>query len=209
MKKTIILAMVAICALASCNNQPQQNDTKSNAGAGQTGGQTIAYVEVDSIMSKYTYWQEVTKLMQQREANIQKTLAGKQQALQQAAANFQQGIQQNKYTQQQAQGIQASLQKQAQDADALQQRLGAEYQTQVAEYNKALADSLHHFLDAFNKDKKYSMILAKQGDNILYADKALDITDQVVKGMNKAYKGMKKEDKAADASSSTEEEKKK
>lgn len=208
MKKTLTLAMVAICALASCNNQPQQNDTKDNAGgAGQTGAQTIAYVEVDSIMSKYTYWQEVTKLMQQREANIQKTLAGKQQALQQAAANFQQGIQQNKYTQQQAQGIQASLQKQAQDADALQQRLGAEYQTQVAEYNKALADSLHHFLDAFNKDKKYSMILAKQGDNILYADKALDITDQVVKGMNKAYKGMKKEDKAAAATEEKEEKK--
>lgn len=206
MKKTLILAMVAICALASCNNQPQQNDTKDN-GSAQKGGQTIAYVEIDSIMSQYTYWQEVTKLMQQREANIQKTLAAKQQALQQAAANFQQGIQQNKYTQQQAQGIQASLQKQAQDADALQQRLGNEYQQQVAEYNQALADSLHHFLDAFNKDKKYSVILAKQGDNILYADKALDITDQIVKGMNKAYKGMKKEDKAV-ASSSSEEEKK-
>lgn len=206
MKKTLILAMVAICALASCNNQPQQNDTKAN-GSAQKGGQTIAYVEIDSIMSQYTYWQEVTKLMQQREANIQKTLAAKQQALQQAAANFQQGIQQNKYTQQQAQGIQASLQKQAQDADALQQRLGNEYQQQVAEYNQALADSLHHFLDAFNKDKKYSVILAKQGDNILYADKALDITDQIVKGMNKAYKGMKKEDKAV-ASSSSEEEKK-
>ena len=36
------------------------------------------------------------------------------------------------------------------------------------------------------------MILAKQGDNILYADKANDITDVVVKGLNKAYKGMKK-----------------
>ena len=206
MKKTFFLALVAICTLAACNNQPQQNDTQANVGGTQNGGQKIAYIEIDSIMSKYTYWQEVTKLMQQREANIQKTLAGKQQALQQAAANFQQGIQQNKYTQQQAQGIQASLQKQAQDADALSQRLGNEYQTQVAEYNQALADSLHHFLDAFNKDKKYSMILAKQGDNILYADKALDITDEIVKGLNKAYKGMKKEDKAT-AAADTEEKK--
>lgn len=204
--KKLFFAVVAVCALVACNNRPQQNDTKAGNGDGQKSGQTIAYVEVDSIMSKYTYWQEVTKLMQQRESNIQKTLAGKQQALQQAAANFQQGIQQNKYTQQQAQGIQASLQKQAQDADALSQRLGAEYQQQVAEYNQALADSLHHFLEDFNKDKQYSMILAKQGDNILYADKALDITDQVVKGMNKAYKGMKKEDKAA-AAGQTEEKK--
>jgi len=206
MKKTLILAIVAMSTLAACNNQPQQNETQSN-NSGKQSSQQIAYIEIDSIMSKYTYWQEVTKLMQQREANIQKTLASKQQALQQAAANFQQGIQQNKYTQQQAQGIQASLQKQAQDADALSQRLGAEYQQQVAEYNQALADSLHHYLESFNKDKPYATIPAKQGDNILHADKGLDITDQIVKGLNKAYKGMKKEDTAKATEEKSDEKK--
>ncbi len=187
------VAAFAAFAMTSCNNQPQQNDTKGGAAGAQKGEAKIAYVEVDSIMSQYTYWKEVTKLMEQKERNIQSTLAAKQKNLQQAAQNFQQGIQSNKYTQEQAQGIQANLQKQAQDADALQQRLGNEYQQEIAKYNKALTDSIHHFLEAFNKDKKYAMILAKQGDNILYADKSLDITDEVVKGMNKAYKGMKNE----------------
>jgi len=197
MKKTIFSTMAvaafAAFAMTSCNNQPQQNDTKGGAAGAQKGEAKIAYVEVDSIMTQYTYWKEVTKLMEQKERNIQSTLAAKQKNLQQAAQNFQQGIQSNKYTQEQAQGIQANLQKQAQDADALQQRLGNEYQQEIAKYNKALTDSIHHFLEAFNKDKKYAMILAKQGDNILYADKSLDITDEVVKGMNKAYKGMKNE----------------
>lgn len=190
---TMAVAAVAVCAFTSCNNQPKQNDTKPAAAVEAPKNETkIAFVEVDSIMSQYNYWKEVTKLMQQKEQNIQKTLGDKQKSLQQAAANFQQGIQSNKYTQQQAQQIQASLQKQAQDADGLQQRLGAEYQNEVAKYNKALSDSIHHYLAAFNKDKKYAMILAKQGDNILYADKAYDITNEVVKGLNKAYKGMKK-----------------
>lgn len=196
MKKTLMMAMVAVCAMTACNNQPQQNDTK--AAAQESKDLKIAYVEVDSIMSQYTYWKEVTKLMQQKEQNIQKTLSAKQQALQQAAANFQQGLQQNKYTQQQAQSIQNSIQKQAQDADALQARLGNEYQNEVAKYNQALADSIHNYLKAFNKDKKYAMILAKQGDNILYADKSLDVTDAVVKGLNKAYKGMKDAKPAAE-----------
>ena len=43
-----------------------------------------------------------------------------------------------------------------------------------------------------NKDKKYAMVLAKSGDNILYADGAYNITNDVIKGLNKAYKGMKK-----------------
>ncbi len=36
------------------------------------------------------------------------------------------------------------------------------------------------------------MIFAKQGDNLLYADKAYDITNEVVAGLNKMYKGTAK-----------------
>ena len=190
---TISVAAMLGLGMTSCNNQPQKNDTQKEAKgtiADSNADLKIAYVEVDTIMSKYQYWKDVMKLMQGKQANIQKTLQGKQQTLQQAAANFQQGIQSNKYSQAQAQQIQANLQQQAQEGDALQQRLGSEYQKEVEKYNTALSDSIHHFLAEYNKDKKFSLILAKQGDNILYASNALDITDQVVAGLNKRYKGM-------------------
>ena len=62
------LAVVAIAATAlmSCNNQPKQNDSKAEPATqkeAQAGGLQIAYVEIDSIMSQYTYWKEVTKIM--------------------------------------------------------------------------------------------------------------------------------------------------
>ena len=190
---TISVAAMLGLGMTSCNNQPQKNDTQKEAKgtiADSNADLKIAYVEVDTIMSQYQYWKDVMKLMQGKQANIQKTLQGKQQSLQQAAANFQQGIQSNKYSQAQAQQIQANLQQQAQEGDALQQRLGSEYQKEVEKYNTALSDSIHHFLAEYNKDKKFSLILAKQGDNILYASNALDITDQVDAGLNKRYKGM-------------------
>ena len=199
MKKSFSkIAIVTLTAFAfiACNNQPKQNDTVASKNETTTtpasDNQKVAYVEIDSIMSQYTYWKDVTKIIKAKEANIQRTLAGKQKAIQAAAANFQQNVQANKYTPVQAQQIQASIQKQAQDADALQQRLGAEYQNEVAKYNKALSDSVHNYLKEYNKDKKFAIILAKSGDNILYADPAYNITDDVIKGMNQAYKGMKK-----------------
>ena len=174
--KNIALCSLAALAFTACNNQPKQNDTADNSSANTsaaapTGGQKIAYVEIDSIMSQYAYWKDVEKIIKTKEANIQKTLAGKQKALQAAAANFQ---------------------KQAQDADALQQRLGAEYQSEIAKYNKALSDSVHNYLKQFNKDRKYSIVLAKSGDNLLYADPAYNITNDVVKGLNQEYKGLGK-----------------
>ena len=188
MKSTLSALAAAVMAfgIMSCNNQPQANDTKETArpaaATASAGSQQIAYVEIDSIMGQYKYWKEVTKILEAKEKNIQKTLAGKQQALQQAAANFQQNVQANKFTQVQAQQIQAGIQRQAADAEALQQRLGAEYQK----------DSVHNYLKTYNKDKRYVMILAKSGDNILYADDACNITTDVVQGMNKAYTGLKK-----------------
>ena len=59
---------------------------------------------------------------------------------------------------------------------------------ETQKYNEALRDSLMSFLDAYNKDKKFDLILTKQGDNILYAAKRFDITSDVINGLNKGYK---------------------
>lgn len=193
MKKNIILAVALLAmttvGLVSCDKSSPKMDDKTAAASPKSSEATkIAYVEVDSIMTQYTFCKEYSKILETKGNNIQKTLASKQQQLQAAAANFQQKIQQNAYTREQAEAIQAGLQKQNNDLQVLNQRLSAEFQTETDNFNKALHDSLQHYLAVYNKDKKYSLIFSKQGDNLLYADKAYDITSEVVAGLNKAYK---------------------
>lgn len=189
---TLALAAMTTLAFTSCNKQNSQaeNKSESNTKAAPTS-MKIAYVEVDSIMSQYKFCKDYSFILQKKGQNIQSTLASKQQALQAAAANFQQKVQQNAYTREQAEAIQAGLQKQSADLQGLNQRLSNEFQVETEKYNAALRDSLRHFLNEYNKDKKYSLILSKAGDNLLYADKAFDITNDVVAGLNKAYKPIK------------------
>ena len=201
MKKNIILSVALAAAttmgLVSCDKSSPKMDDKTPASAQKSGEcAKIAYVEVDSIMTQYKFCKEYSKILETKGNNIQKTLATKQQQLQAAAANFQKKIQQNAYTREQAEAIQAGLQKQNNDLQVLNQRLSAEFQTETDNFNKALHDSLQHYLAFYNKDKKYSLIFSKQGDNLLYADKAYDITNEVVAGLNKAYKGKATADKA-------------
>ena len=187
--RTLAVAAVATVAMTSCDNSAPKMDDKSQASEQTAPAELkIAYVEVDSIMTQYTFCKDYTEILQKKGQNIQNTLASKQRALEQAAANFQQKLQQNAYTREQAEGIQASLQKQAADLEGLNQRLSGEFQTGTDKYNNALRDSIQHFLAKYNKDKKFSIILSKAGDNLLYADKAFDITSEVVAGLNKAYK---------------------
>lgn len=188
--RTVALAFVATMGMTSCDKNNPQMDQKANASAkAAAGDMKIAYVEVDSIMSQYKFCKEYSLILQKKGQNIQNTLAQKQQALQAAAANFQQKVQQNAYTREQAEGVNASLQKQNNDLQILNQRLSAEFQNETDQFNKALRDSIQHYLASYNKDKKYSIIFSKQGDNLLYADKAYDITNEIIAGLNKAYKG--------------------
>lgn len=188
--RTVALAFVATMGMTSCDKSNPQMDHKANASAkAAAGDMKIAYVEVDSIMSQYKFCKEYSLILQKKGQNIQNTLAQKQQALQAAAANFQQKVQQNAYTREQAEGVNASLQKQNNDLQILNQRLSAEFQNETDQFNKALRDSIQHYLASYNKDKKYSIIFSKQGDNLLYADKAYDITNEIIAGLNKAYKG--------------------
>lgn len=188
--RTVALAFVATMGMTSCDKSNPQMDQKANASAkAAAGDMKIAYVEVDSIMRQYKFCKEYSLILQKKGQNIQNTLAQKQQALQAAAANFQQKVQQNAYTREQAEGVNASLQKQNNDLQILNQRLSAEFQNETDQFNKALRDSIQHYLASYNKDKKYSIIFSKQGDNLLYADKAYDITNEIIAGLNKAYKG--------------------
>ena len=201
--KNLFVLTAALAAgymsLISCDKSPKTDD-KSAVETKLPQEVKIAYVEVDSLMTQYEFCKEYSLILEKKSQNIQSTLQQKGQALQSAANNFQQKLQQNAYTREQAEQIQAGLQKQNADLEALQQRLGAEFQEETNKFNAALHDSLQHYITKYNKDKKYTMILSKSGDNILYADKGIDITNEIIAGLNKAYKkgSTKSSDKKTD-----------
>ncbi len=189
----MMMAAVAAITLASCNNaNPKMDEQPAAADTAQTGDLKIAYVEVDSLMTQYEFCKEFSLVLQKKSNNARNTLTQKGQQLQNAAANFQQKLNNNAFTsREQAESQQAAIQRQQQSLQELQARLENELANETAKYNEALRDSLMHFLDAYNKDKKFDLILTKQGDNILYAAKRFDITKDVINGLNKRYKPTK------------------
>ena len=186
--KVLTITAATMATLSSCNQSAPKVDAKSDTPQKVPASLKIAYVEVDSIMSQYKFCKDYSLILQRKGQNIKSTLAAKQQQLQAAAANFQQKMQQNAYTRDQAEAINANLQKQNADLQMVDQRLTNEFQNETEKYNNALRDSIQHYLKIYNQDKHYSLILSKAGDNLLYADKAFDITNEVVAGLNKAYK---------------------
>ena len=170
--RTLGIAAISALVFTSCNNSaPKMDEKQETATAASTTDMKIAFVEVDSIMSQYKYCKEYSLVLQKKSNNARNTLAAKGKQLQTAAANFQQKLQNNGFaSREQAASVQAAIQ-----------------------FNKSLRGSIQNFLKDYNKTKKYDLIISKAGDNILYADKKHDITQDVINGLNKRYKSTLKE----------------
>ena len=198
MKKLIFLFM-AVALVSSCGGEEKTekgNKVKPAAGLEKADGKQesvkFAYVEFDSLLKNYEpYVQEMEKMKAERE-KIEKAAASVTQNLekkfQQQLAPIQQQVQSGKLdpntAQQKAAQIQSSLEKEGQSA-------AAQYQKDLVALSKRdslntvnFTNKIQDFLKEYNKDNKYSMVFAKSGLNILYADEGYDITEEVLKGLN-------------------------
>ena len=192
--RTLTVAAFAALTLSACNNAGKMDEKPAAAQTAAPSSLKIAFIEVDSIMTQYNFCKDYSKILEKRGNNIQSALASQEKNLEAAIKNFQNKAQNNGFSSQsEYESQQAAIQRQQEQYVATRDRLAAELQSETDKFNAALHDSIDHFIAQYNKDKKFSLILTKQGDNILYGDKSLDITNEVVAGLNKAYKSKPKE----------------
>ena len=201
--------MAALCmglmGLASCGNKEKQA-TETTTETEEVKELKIAYVEIDALMAQYQFCKDYTELANIEGENIQRTLTGKQRTLEQHAAAMQKKYESNGFTsQEELARAQQSLQTEQQALQELSERLQASFMEEQAKYNEEMRDSIQNFLKQYNKTKKYDFIMSKAGDNMLLANPKYDITNEVVKGLNKRYKTkpevaekLKKDEKKAD-----------
>lgn len=190
MKKFLFAAAsVALCmSIASCNNQKAGDENAAEEGE-ETTALRIAYVELDTLMSQYQLYKDYSEVLTQKGNNIQNTLAKKQKTLESHAASLQKKYESNGFTtRDELERAQNSIQNEENQLHELAARLNEEFASEQARINEEARDSIQSFLTIYNKTKKYDYVMIKAGDNLLIANPKYNITDDVVKGLNKRYK---------------------
>lgn len=189
MKKTLMFATAALLMLASCGGNSENTSSEKKDIKVPEGGQVVAYVEWDSLVSQYQFCKDYNELMALEYENAQRTLASKQNDLQQHMATVQKKYENNGFTtRDELDRAQASIQREQQELQELDARLSNQFAENQASFQQEINDSIQKFLKTFNKDRRYSFILSKSGNNILFADSAYDVTADIVKGLNARYK---------------------
>ncbi len=151
----------------------------------------LAYVELDSLNENITYIKERRKELEAEMKAIDQEHENGYRGLQMQKDNF---LKKAAITDQEAQAFQGKLLDQQQRIDGrkqeMSQRLNEKSFTIMEDIQKKLKD----FLAEYNKDKKYLYIFTTGTglDYMVYKDESLNITNDVIKGMNEKMKAASK-----------------
>ena len=145
----------------------------------------IAYVDYDSLLANYNFAQDVQKELIRREMSINNTIEKERKSLQEEAAAFEYKVQNNVFaTQERAQAEYEKIMKKDQDLLQRSQAMIAEFEKESIAKSNEVTQSIIDYIKEYNRSAKFDFILTKMGGNMLYANEALDITNDVVKGLN-------------------------
>lgn len=180
-----------ISALASQNAGTLQTPAVLTSGKGDLKDAKIAYLNIDSLDYKYEFILDNSKEMRGRQANLENQYNN-------MVAKFQGDYQELQQAYQAGLRSEAELEKEKARLEQMQYEIAAkEKQMQqlgeeVAKKQGEMLKRVSSFISTFNNGR-YDYILAYTANvsSVLYAKPGLDLTKEILEGLNNEYRATK------------------
>jgi outer membrane protein len=193
----LTLGVILATAVVACNQNKTADKASATAapassGSTATAKSDIVYINQDTLLTKYAYVKDMTGRLEAKGKAAQADLQSKGQAFQREVAEYQKN--QGTMAADARQATEQRLQRKNQELQSYQQNAGAQVQQDQGAEQAKLYEKISDFVKQYAKDKGYKMVLTYQkgNANMLYGDASLDITTDVLKGLNDAYAKDKK-----------------
>ena len=203
--KKITLGIIATLGAAALLSMTISSCNSTSAPAAKSGSDStavagsIVFFNLDWVLDEYDMANDLRSVAETKINSINQEVNRRGSKLEKDIKTFQDKINKGLMTQSVAE-IQG---KKLQDQQNSFQQYAAQKQQEIAEEQQVMmnqiADAIKTFIDQYNAEKGYAMILTTQGEimpaPVVAGDPALDITDDILEGLNAAYVKSKTENK--------------
>ena len=193
MKKTLIVcgAAALLALAASCN----QNQTTAPATAAATDSTAVAgsivFFNMDQVMEGYDMANDLNSVFETKTSGIQAEIDRRGKKLEKDATDFQNKVDKGLLTTSVAQAQYQKLQQQQQEYQEYvvrkQQEMAEEQQVMMNQ----IANAISEYIQEYNAEHQYALILTTAGailsTPVVAGDPKLDITEDLLAGLNAAY----------------------
>lgn len=195
MKKTALGAagIIMLCAVASCSDNaktttaPETTPTSTvESGESFASSTNIRYIDLDTIMEYYHLAKDVQEFTIRTYSELEQAQRTEANKIQKFGQSIEDNMRKNVYLSEQSYNADVQklnkMQADAQNALAARQRKAEQ---DLLVQNQQLNDSIQSFIKDYNSSHHYDAILFKAAG--VYFNPALDITKEVIEGLNGRY----------------------
>lgn len=193
----LIINIILICLVGylyflhfSSGKKREMRIIQSHLDSGHKGGSKVAYIDLDSLQNNYTYYKKIKADFERRQEAANDEIEGMQKKYQARAMQLQQkGAAMN---QQEQQAAMQEINKMQQDLQTRKQAIDNDLYNYNSKMKEDILNRIQNFLKVYNKDGKYSYIFSYEPGFMFYKDSTLNITTDVITGLNNLYTENKK-----------------
>lgn len=173
--------------LTSCVNN--QNGQVAPAVGGDSCGLSIAYVNVDSLLTNYDFAKDLNEALLKKTEDARASFNSQAASFERDYNEFQRKLQTNAFLNEDRAKSEANrLENKKNQLDQLNAKLQQELAQEQLDMNTRLNDTIQNFLKEYNSVKKFQFIFSNTlNDNILIAQPQYDITAEVLQMLNERY----------------------
>jgi outer membrane protein len=175
--------------LSSCDQQGQSGSASQEAENAAEVGITdlkIAYIQTDSVISKFDFYKTKSEEITEKGKKFENELGSRARGFEQEVANFEQTAGSMTINQQRAK--QEELVKKERNLMTYRDNLMQELSADEAKLYSDVYDKVQEYLTEYAEQNELELILSyTRGGAVWYSKKALDITDDVIAGLNKKH----------------------
>ncbi len=147
----------------------------------------IAYVNIDSLNANYEFLTDMQNDLIAEQTKMEGRVAARAKEVQEKLL----ALQQRQYTsQQEVQAAEMEAQNMQIELENYRARLANELMDKEVEHQKKLYENVRMFIERYNEEHDFDYVLnySKIGGAILFTNESLDITNDVIAGLNEEYK---------------------
>jgi outer membrane protein len=154
----------------------------------------IVYINSDKLNENYDYVKDLTNAATAKQARLEATYKTKAQKLQQDYEELQQKAEAGLLSENQRNTAQEEMMKRKSELDQMEEQLQI-LMEEIQQSNEQVRKNVIDYLKEYNKKSNYNYILTYTdgpGGIVLLANDSLDITNEILAGLNAQYKAQKK-----------------
>jgi outer membrane protein len=182
----LLVAVGVLFFLHFSGKKTSTADGETSSGTTLPSELKVAYINSDSVLQNYDYLKANRVQIEAKTKKIEQEYRNRAQGLQNEITAYQRNV--TNMTLGQVKAVEEDLGKKQQNLQMYQQSLSQQLMEEEAKLNKELYDRVTAYLKKYAAEKDLHFVLKFDvSSDVLYAGDALDVSEEVIRGLNAEY----------------------